>query len=716
MEAATALNALVTNLDATKASAANLKDVDGYAANLSSTMESGLSGSIALVRSAVDGLAVTISDSFEGNLKGALKVVTDAVGAVSEFTRANASSIAATVKAGAVVGVLSAGYRGLNNAVSVVVSALSSFRGVMRGLDGVKLGKSFDADLLQGLNKSKATASELLDKFRQIKATTGDAGKAQAEFSKALTDSGKMAANEADKVADVVRKVDAGEVSQKRFNTALKTANRSASTLYKTFKSVGTAVASLVAVEVIVEAGKAFYSYFTRAAEEARKIREEMEAATRAQKEARADTYKSTAATDRADTVRGLFEKARNFQNLTDEEKAAAGAELQEAVRNGVLTQQQAAEINNASAAGNTTTATEWAAMQERALSESMKRGAQDAAQAAGDVTALTLKSVLNTAYGTNIENVDELKSYKGGDIDSAAANKIAGAIQRAIIQVQEVQSSNISDNEKRVRVADIKAQTRAAIISQQAEADRQTATIGGSGMLSLNRADRAAYKRVSESAGVALNTYEEAIDAAVEATKYAQTAANEVNKQPTVTNDAAAFSFLDAPTNRASTANASQLGETTQAVEVTADTQAVEDATAAALERAKADKEAAKIAASESVRKLRSMNIEEVTAARVRNVVEKLNAAELKGVDVSDDRDNLRDYLTSTIQNAQKNVKTLDYSVQARVMSDAVSAAFSVSNNTLNDTQRQQLTEIRKLNDSAARQAAVCEEILAML
>ena len=723
VEASTALTALVNNLDATRTAAAGLKDVDGYASQLSATMESGLNGSISLVRSAVDGLSISVAETFSGSFQDALKVTADAVSAVAEFTRANSSGIAAVAKTGVTVAAAVASFKGLGAVVRSASSAVNVFRDVLRGLDGVKIGGRGSAlsssDLTAGLMKARTSGDALLSQFQEIRRSVGDAAEAQKRFSAQLSEGGKMATNEAAAVADVTRRVDAGEISQKRFNSAVKAAGRSASALVKTLKGVGGAVAGLVAVEVIVQAGKAFYDYFQRAAEKAREVREQMEAAAAEQRRAREESFKSSGATERAETVRGVIDDARRYMSMTLEEQGAAQQRLKEAVRNGVISQQQLDAIDRASVS-DSMTADDWGKLTQTTLTASLQTGAQQASTAASEVADSTLRGVLNSALGANSQNLEELRervnSGPADGVSETAGAKLAGAIQTAVVAARAVQSSNLSDADKRVRIADIKAQARQSIALQKTNAADQLQTLGGAGVLSLNRADRAAYKRVQDAAELALSTFEEAVDAATEAAKYAATASAEAQKSaqsaPGATVDP--FSFLDAPTGRASTANASQLGETVDAVEP-ATVDADEAAAEAARQRAAADKESARTIASEAVARLRGMDAQEITLARVKNAIQKIDAAERAGVDVSADREGLRDFFAGLATSLKSDIK-IDYQMQSRVMQDAVSAAFSLSNNTAADAARQQLAEARRTNDALNRQTAALEEIINLL
>lgn len=729
-----AISVLLRDAGKLPAVASSLKDSTNYAADLAGTIDSGIAGTFARASSAVDGLAIAFGDALAPAVSTAVQQVTTLADDLTFLVKGNEKVIEGVAKSAAKFGVLAVSAKGVAKAFDALKSgykAASTFAKTLSSINVIgNKGGAFsgvvDAENVNafaaGISKAKKSAAELSAQFADIKAGCGDAEKAQTEFAKRLQDTNKLTATEAAAVSDVARRVDAGTVSQKKFDAAVKAAKASASALSGVLKTAAAGVASMVIINVVADAGKALFNWFNKSFERAKGIREELEKAAETEKAARRQALDKSGASSTVDTIKELFDYAKRWDSLTQEEKGNASKKLIDARNAGIINDADYKRLNSMTN-GGAYTAGEWSNVEQETIKGALNRSTAQAQRAAAETVGINAKTVLNKFYGTTDKSADELaKRARTGQSElDAAAGKVAGALASGIQRAQAVaQNAALTDAEKRIQIATIKKETRLSIESQKNNAQQQLQGFGAGGKYSLNFADRRQFSQMVDGADAALNTFEESIDSAVKAIEFAQEAAV-INATAPQSSPDAAFNFLDQSEQPATltrkdfkgtTANDYQLGligDDTDGAKADA------DAADALREQAEAARESAKATAADAVAKLKSTDLENITAAQIKNTLQKLKAAESMGIDVSDDRAGLRE-LFGNMADKLANAVEFKTTVQSRVIADAVGASFSLANNSNLDCQRQQLSEMRKLAEQSAAQYQVCAQILQML
>lgn len=729
-----AVGALLGKADQLAGVSTSLKDANGYSNALASTMEAGLGGAAKLTGSALDALSITIAEALQPAAVDALDTVAGLADNLSFLVKENRGAVAsivtttgkmaalgaATTVASKAFQLLKSGFGAITGATNALSSLTVTGKKAPAPLSGVMTGEGVEA-FNSAIQKSNLSAKELSRLFSEIKEKTGGAHTAQKELSKVLQESKKLTKEEADAVASVARRVDAGTVSQNRFKNAVKAAKNEASMMAKTIKAAAASIAAVVVLDAFMEAGRAVYNWFNRAAEKAKEARQEIERAAEVEKQARESRLDKGRIGENNATIGRIINNAKNWNSLSAEEKTRAGQELSDAFRNGLVTAEQRRQIGVMTSNGHGEYSdVDWNNLRSSIRRGAAVRGSQSATAAANEINNVNSQMWLNALYGTtdqsaaalrknNNKNSDDIRAQSGANVDKY--------INDALLTVRAVASnSSLSDADKALKIAEAKKTARLKIQDQASriKAERE-GYFGAGSSRQMSLEEKKKYSQAAEGVNLALQSFEETIDSAVSAINYLQEASKEAaadmasmeqKKEGTVVEaDDPDFAFLN--DNRAY-----QLGEKRGDEEKV---KAEEEKAEASKKAAEAARLLAKETADEAAAKLRSTDIEDVTASQLRNTIQKIQSAEAQGIDQSDNKSALREFARAAMNEASKALDVKS-TISSKVFTDSISAAFSVANSSALDYQKQQLMEIQKLTERANQQYNVGLEILSKL
>lgn len=712
-----------------------LKDSAGYSADLAKTMDSGLGGALAVAKSAADGLVLTIGDALAPSIASAAKEASRLTDNVSFLVKENKGLLVSIAAAGAKLVVFGGAVKTVKKLADVFKSGAGAVKGFTLAVDGALSStskKTFGgivrpeeaAAFAEGLRKAGKSASDLVSSFANIKAKAGDVKTAEAAFVQELQDAHNMTKQEARAVSAVVKGVDSGTVSAKAFESAIKKTSGAFSKISLAVKGLAVSSGVFLAVEGAVTSAKAIYDWFNRAAEQAKAAREEVEKAAEIEKDARRASLDASGVSEQKGVISSIYEKARSFGSLSDQDKELAQKEIENARRNKTLSESDYSKLLEMIKPGaRAYSSEEWTAAETIAKNNALKEGTSQAAKAAADTIKINRQAVSdkftldNAAWATN-----DIKAVKDATVKS---------MNKAVKDALEVSKrQDLSDTEKSAAIASIKTKTREDITGlkfraeEGAKADKWTKPAKD-------------WANAIEATEAALSLFAESVDAAVSSVKYAEAASLETATRAASEEGApdTAFNFLKgSESGEASevsdfigtTANKFQLGlQKDDEAGAEADREAAkaaEEATKAAEERAKADREAAEAAkeaaladAEEAAEALKRSNLEDITGEQILAAVNSLESADKTGADTSNIREDLRETF-GEISGKIIEASSLRSAVSSRVFTDAIGAAFATSSRTSEDYQRQQLAVLRRMSEQSGAQLDAALEILSLL
>lgn len=175
-----------------------LKDSAGYANQLAETMDSGTSGSVKLMQSAVDGLAISVGQAFEKDFVTAVKAVTNLADTANNFVQKNERLIVGLGKTATTMSLLASGLMmakrfggGLVGMVTSLTSGFSTMAGslsrVLTHGAGLKTVNNQLSDLRTGHAALEEKLASQEGQLKKNASAWGKVGKAMSGVASAMT-------------------------------------------------------------------------------------------------------------------------------------------------------------------------------------------------------------------------------------------------------------------------------------------------------------------------------------------------------------------------------------------------------------------------------------------------------------------------------------------------------------------------------------------------
>lgn len=474
---------------------------------------------------------------------------------------------------------------------------------------------------------------------------------------------------------------------------------------------------------------------FTAAARKSAEIRENLKQATQdmvslASSMASKDVY------DRKQTeVRQLIEDARNYDNMSDKERAVANARLNEATRSGLIN-----EANADALKGRRRTSLsefEWDRIEAGLSDEAVKASAEKARKTAVEANNSLWRDYLNEAMGTHYETNSEAATVWNEKHEwdrtrtGLAESDMAYQVQQALFALSNkikdiVNDDSLDEFGKQAKILEAKNDARVAFEAARMDDGDWTTLRGSYRLKKVRQANKFmwenidAYIEMSKAGHESAKVMREGVkplqlpDIEFEKNTKGGVLASNARLRMKEGNEAlmrfiGGFKkpLLDAAQRRR-TDKAERDGEfnfmKTNAMELAKIRQDMKDRQDA-IDKAEAE-----------AKKGLSNVSSDITQEEAKKLVNAVQVAENNGVDLSEEKRKATEDIQKNMKEASESLSKVSTGFTSTVFTDSISAAFSASNVNALSYQKEQLEELRKLVDKATQQYNINAEILSQL
>lgn len=434
-----------------------LKDSAGYANQLAKTMDSGTSGSIKLMKSAVDGLAITVGQAFEKDFVTAVKAVTNLADTANNFVKRNERLIVGLGKTASTVGLLASALvlakkfgggllgmvTGLASALTGMASAAGRFLG--RG-QGSNITTGGGGVALSGITKGSHEASIALAATKQALATTSaELNRVETEAFKAArgmrqaTDAYNKAAKMGDKLgmqraavaaSDFSKQLmiqnkqtlalqDSHDALEKKLTAQEKQLQKNSSawgTVKKAMSGVASAMTSMLLFTTIATAVKDVFDWLSKSASKMKQQADDAERFRDAMRDAYSQNNTVEGQKAQVSNIEETLANRFKYKDLSEKEKAQNDAALLKMKQQGILSEEQYTQLTG----GGVISAEDQAFIRQSVLTNNFNR-ANNAGQKNADTMynstqqeIATKLGFLNTSEAERDAISSMMKKYEG--------------------------------------------------------------------------------------------------------------------------------------------------------------------------------------------------------------------------------------------------------------------------------------------------------------
>lgn len=510
--------------------------------------------------------------------------------------------------------------------------------------------------------------------------------------------------------------------------------------LMTSFSSICSGVAKQIAgmfvMGLVIRFVETLVEGFTAAARKSAEIRENLKQATQEMVSLASAMASKEVYERKQNEVRQLIEDTKNYDNMSEKEKAVAEARLDEATQKGLVNEQNAGALKDKR--GVNIPEHEWdrieAGLSDSAFKANAEKATETATRANNSIWRDYLNEAMGSSFETNEEAVAEWNKKHSGF--STRAEKMEGdmvyEVQQALYalsnEIKEIVSDDSLD-ELGVQARILEAKNKARIAFETARMDEggDWSTQRGSGRFKkIRQANKFMWDNIDSFIEMSKVRHESA-KAMKEGVKPLQLPDIEFEKnggsgvlastarlKMKEGNDALirflkGFEkpLLDAAQKRKQD-EAERNGEfnfmKTNSMEL-----------AKIRQDLKERQDALEKTADEAKKGL--MNISsDITQEEARKLVDAIQVAENNGVDLTDEKQKATEDIQKNMKDASEKLSKVSTGFTSTVFTDSISAAFSASNVNALSYQKEQLDELRKLVDKATQQYNINAEILSQL
>lgn len=696
---------LMSSVEATRALSDSLKDCKGYASDLAGTMDSGLSGSVKIMRSAVDGLAISVGEALEDKTVEAVKGIGNLASAVTSFVNKNKPLVSSLASAGASFSVLSLALGGVMKFGGLVGSMLKATSGMLAGV----------------ANSARSAAGAL--------------GLMNTTAEKSATSLTKME----------------------------KTGTRLGSVM----KSVGSAMTSMLAITAVVEAAASFADWLSRGASHMKAVADEAERARDALKDAYSMNNTKEGVESQVNDVEAVLSERFKYSDLTDRERVISDRKLERLKSQGVIDEATYSKLSTGGSFSaqeqkqimrnvvdvTLTRAEESGVKAKEALNENTTQGI---AQRLGfsNMTSNELKELgriaekfaINDGFKnqTNIQATaeeiltdDELKlvaKANGGKLFGLRNTLESGFMLRNVLETYRIGNKGMENIAADQSLTDAERAAKAARFEEEqrknfANAKASNEYFGAGRLIDL---DRKQQQQISDALDFASTQFSETIRQSLDEAKTAQYAADVrasyASKESPASLPAMPVDMpLGGPIIPPSTYDGDMVSAQKAAVEESTETireleeasehanEVMADILDYAKETKKANEAQREVDLKQEFARLTKAFKDNGNPAIIADMKQVIQNGQNAGMDMSNEEDTLMDIFSDASEKMAEAVKQTipTAGFQSKVFSDSISAAFSASNVNALEFQRQQLLAIRELITQAHRQFNISAQIL---